>query len=168
MNRRLDELPGLPLRGAKSSTPKINEVFQLPAWPPLQLSQLLSAPGLQTLDRESPIPVWGKRQGPHGWAGEDTPGLPAARRERQGCGERAGHSYFLWDAGGERRYAWEEKSSKMVPMTEHGVICFCPSCVAMTPVLRCQRLLPTRPLVGTGGLPAAWLSGGLYTCFSSL
>lgn len=61
VSRRLDELPGLPRWGAKSSIPKINEVFQSPAWPPLQHSWLLSALELQTLDHESSIPVRGER-----------------------------------------------------------------------------------------------------------
>lgn len=60
----------------------------------------------------------------------------------------------------EARGTVDGKGSKMDPLMECGALGFCPSCLAVMPV---QRLLE-----GMGGLPAMWLSGGLYTCFSSL
>lgn len=85
---RLGELPGLRYWGEKSSIPKINEAFHLPAWPPLVLAT-------------NPQP-----QEPHlcvdGGAGigqERRILTLGSQREWPGCGKRAGHSCFLWDAG---------------------------------------------------------------------
>lgn len=79
-------------------------------------------------------------------------------RNREAGGERAGHSYFLWDAGGKRCYGWEEKSSKMVPMTEHGGICFCPSCAATMPRAAASEAAAYQPAGRDGGGAASRVS----------
>lgn len=98
------------------------------------------------------------------------------RKGHPGCGQpkengkaagRGQVTHFLWDVRG-KSHGKGGNSNKMVPMTKTGAICSCPSCVTMMPVVQYPRLLSTRLLMGMGGQPAGWLSGGLYTCFSSL